>query len=49
LLRESRATSLVVEQGMDISIAQKLLGHASSTTTQIYVIRNDENDADDAF
>jgi len=49
LLRETRATTMVVEQGKDIKIAQKLLGHTSSTTTEIYVIRNDENDSDEAF
>lgn len=49
ILRESRATSLVVEQGKDIEIAKKLLGHESSETTQIYIIRNDEDDSDDAF
>jgi len=49
LLRETRATTLVVEQGKDIKTAQKLLDHKSSTTTEIYVIRKDEEDADDAF
>jgi len=49
LIRESRATTLVVEQGKDIKAAQKLLDHQSSTTTEIYVIRKDENDADEAF
>ncbi len=48
-LRESRATTMVVEQGKDISSAQKLLGHNSSSTTEIYVIRNDKDEADDAF
>ena len=49
LIRETRATTMVVEQGKDINSAKKLLGHESSETTQIYVIRNDENDSDDAF
>lgn len=49
LLRESRATTMVVENGKDIKSAQNLLGHKSSTTTEIYVIRKDEDDADDAF
>jgi integrase len=49
LLRESRATSMVVEQGKDIKIAQKLLGHLSSVTTETYVIREDEDDSDEAF
>jgi len=47
LLRETRATTLVVEQGKDIKTAQKLLDHKSSTTTEIYVIRKDEEDADE--
>lgn len=49
LLRETRATSLVVEQGKDISVAQKLLGHKSSQTTEIYIVRKDENASDEAF
>ena len=49
LFRESRATSMVVEDGKDIKIAQKLLGHNSSTTTEIYVIRDDKDDSDEAF
>ena len=49
LFRETRATTLVVEQGKDIKTAQKLLGHASSTTTETYVIRQDEDASDDAF
>jgi len=49
LIRESRATTMVVENGKDIKSAQSLLGHKSSTTTEIYVIRKDEDDADDAF
>lgn len=48
-LREARATSLVVEQGKDIKVVQKLLGHLSSTTSEIYVIREDKDDSDDAF
>lgn len=44
LLRETRATTMVVEQGKDINVAKKLLGHELSETTQIYVIRDDEND-----
>lgn len=49
LTRESRATNIVVEDGKDIATAQKLLGHRSSTTTEIYVIRDDSDDADDLF
>lgn len=47
--RMSRATNLLVEQHRPLETAQKLLGHESSETTQIYVIREDSEDADDAF
>jgi integrase len=49
IIRESAATQLVVEDGKDISIAQKLLGHESSETTQIYVIRDESEDLDELF
>lgn len=50
LLRESRATNIVVEEGKSIETAQKLLGHESSETTiKHYVIRDDTDDADEAF
>lgn len=50
LLRESRATNIVVEEGKSIETAQKLLGHESSETTKKhYVIREDTEDADEAF
>jgi len=49
LFRESRVTSMIVEQGKDIKIAQKLLGHLSAQTTEIYLIREDEDDSDEAF
>jgi site-specific recombinase XerD len=49
IFRESRATSLTVEQGKDIKVAQKLLGHNSSETTEIYVIRKDSDASDEAF
>ena len=49
LFRESRATSLVLEDNKDIKVAQRLLGHASSETTEIYVIRQDSDASDEAF
>lgn len=49
LLRESRATQAVVEDGRDINTVKNLLGHESSETTEIYVIRNDEDNVDDLF
>lgn len=49
-LRESRATYIVVEEGQNIEAAQALLGHESSETTRIYVIKDDdEEDSDELF
>lgn len=48
-LRRSRATHLVTEDGKDINVAKTLLGHNSSETTQIYVMKDDSDDLDDAF
>lgn len=48
-IRASRATNLTVEDGKDIKSAQALLGHQSSTTTEIYVIRDSSEDIDDCF
>lgn len=47
--RRSRATNLVCYDHRALETAQKLLGHESSETTQIYVIREDSEDADEAF
>lgn len=49
LLRSSRATNLVVYDHRDLETAQKLLGHESSETTKIYVVKDDEDDAFEAF
>lgn len=49
IIRESRATQLVKEDGVDIKTVQKLFSHQSSSTTEIYVIDDEENDIDDAF
>jgi site-specific recombinase XerD len=49
LFRESKATNLVVHEGKSLETAQSLLGHNSSETTKIYVIKDDTDDADDAF
>lgn len=49
LFRESRATQAVIEDGKDIKAVQALLGHNSSTTTEIYVIRDDSEDMDELF
>lgn len=49
LLRSSRATNLVLYDHRDLETAQKLLGHESSETTKIYVVKEEENDAFEAF
>lgn len=49
LWRESAATQLVVEQGKDIEHVKTLLGHESSETTKIYVIRDEDENVDDLF
>lgn len=49
-LRSARATSIVVEDGKDIKAAQKLLGHTSSTTTEIYIVKeDDDSESDELF
>lgn len=49
LLRSSRATNAVVEEGLDIKKVQKMLGHNSTQTTEIYIVRDDEDDDDDLY
>ena len=49
IFRETRATHLVVNEGKNIDVAKKLLGHKSADTTDLYVIRDDKDDADEAF
>jgi len=49
LFRSSRATNAVVEDGLDIKSVQKLLGHNSSQTTEIYVVRDETDDDDELF
>jgi site-specific recombinase XerD len=49
LIRSSKATIMSIEEGKDIKVIQKLLGHESSETTAIYVVRNEEDDIDDIF
>lgn len=49
LFRSTRATHIVEESGKDIRSAQALLGHESSQTTELYVIRDKNQDLDDAF
>lgn len=49
LLRATRATHLVVDGGKDINSAKNLLGHRSSNTTEIYVIRDETESLEDCF
>lgn len=49
LFRSTRATHLVVEEGKDIASAQALLGHKSSSTTEIYVVKDNTKDIADCF
>lgn len=49
LFRTSRATNGVVYEGKSLESMQKLLGHESSETTKIYVVKDDEDDSDEAF
>lgn len=49
LFRSSRATNAILEEGKDIKAVQSLLGHESSETTEIYVVREDSDDDDDLF
>ena len=51
LMRESRATNLVVYEHKSAEVAQKLLGHNDvSTTKNHYIIKSDDNaESDEAF
>lgn len=49
MFREQRATDLVVHKGKNISAAQKLLGHESPQTTEIYIVKSDDDDIDECF
>lgn len=49
MLRRSRATIGVVTDGHDIKALQKLLGHESASTTELYVVRDDSDDTDALF
>lgn len=47
--RVSRASHMVVNEGKDIKSVQALLGHESSETSEIYVVRDNSEDLDGAF
>lgn len=49
-IRSARATSVVIEDGKSIESAQRLLGHSSSETTRIYVVKDvDDDESDELF
>jgi integrase len=49
LIRSTRATIASQEEGKDIKQIQKVLGHNSSQTTEIYIVRDDSDDVDDMY
>lgn len=49
LLRSTRATHIVVDEGKSIEGAKSLLGHKDISTTQIYVVRDEEEDVEECF
>lgn len=49
LFRSSRATNAIVEEGKTIKAVQKLLGHNSSQTTEIYIVRDESDDLDELY
>ena len=48
-LRSSRASQLAIEEGVDMKVVQKLLGHENLSTTEIYVVRDDTDDLDELY
>lgn len=48
-LRSSRATQLAEEDGVDIKVIQKLLGHENATTTEIYIQHDDADDIEELY
>lgn len=49
MFRRSRATHMVVEEGLSIDKAKSLLNHNSSETTSLYVIKDESDELDDIF
>lgn len=49
LFRSSRATNAHIEEGKSIKAVQKLLGHKSAETTEIYIVRDDTEDLDELY
>ncbi|MGL6081354.1 MAG: tyrosine-type recombinase/integrase [Gammaproteobacteria bacterium] len=49
LIRSTRATIASEEEGADIKKIQKMLGHNSSQTTEIYIVRDETEDMDGLY
>lgn len=49
LFRSTRATIAVMEEKKDIKSVQRMLGHSSVETTEIYVVRDDSDDDDELY
>jgi integrase len=49
LLRSSRATNLALAENKSIDAIQKLLGHESPDTTQIYIVKENDDEIDEIF
>lgn len=49
LIRSTRATIASEEEGADIKNIQKMLGHNSSQTTEIYIVRDETEDMDGLY
>ena len=49
LIRSTKATISVVEDGIDIKALSILLGHNSVSTTEIYVVKDSEEEIDKLF
>lgn len=48
LLRSSRATNLALA-GVNVEAIRNLLGHKDSTTTKIYIVKDEDDDEDEIF
>lgn len=49
LIRSTRATISHIEDESDIRSIQNLLGHTSSETTEIYIVKDEDEELDDLF
>ena len=49
ILRSSRVSQLVIEDGKSIKAAQAICGHENIRTTEIYLVREGNDDLDDVY